>query len=405
MKNSDSYDKICSRCGKSYKYNRGIEIYRINKNVPLDLCKTCLKSDAAKKQMADMSPAEKNAVYQKISKANKKYYRQLSKDEQDKINKRLYDAVNNSDNRDDIIKKRNQSISDAFHRQDPGEQNRRIKMLRDSFREWYDDLPSDSPYKHGINTKCWWQSLNDEERSKMSRKLSEAQYRYLDNLSEEERIDRGKRISNSLKEYWKNLSSEERNNLISYRTEKIREYWNTLPDEDFQKWMEKRANGYNRYMNNLDHSENQCEQVFANILKSNNIEFVTHHYNEYVPSEFFSNYFYNPFSVHHTTSPYHAWDFMIKLNDDKFIYVDIDGSIHDREQANFFVRRNNMNFCIADYIEYNDSKRFYQTDGLDAYIIRAYYNHLHDDVEVVLLSDPYADITFRSFKEQILHIH
>lgn len=397
-----TYERICTRCGKSYKFCRAIELYRLHKNRPMNLCTSCIRSDSAKEQQLRMSQEEKDRVASKISISNKEYYKTISDDRRNEMREHLYKAIYGSERRDEIIEKRNKAISDAFKRQSKEEQERRIRMLRESFQKWYENVGRKlMPHQH----KEWWESSKGEEyRINLSKKLSDAQYKFLNSLSDEELEARRKHLSDTTKNWWKNMPSKERDDIIKRRSEKIREYWKNISEDDFKEWLEKRATGYNAYVKEMQQRENHCERLFFDMLKTSHLEFTVQEYNETVHPEFFDLYLYNPYSVHHTTSPYHAWDFMIKLKNDQLIFVDIDGSIHDRYQTNFEVRRSGLRYNIADYIQFNDSKREYQTDGLDAYIIKAYWGNLTDDVEVISLSDPYADITFRSFRETVLQI-
>jgi len=74
--------------------------------------------------------------------------------------------------------------------------------------------------------------------------------------------------------------------------------------------------------------------------------------------------------------PFHRWDFMI-ITEKENIFVDIDGSIHDPKQTNYYKKCLTGNCTLLSDIEnFYDSQRIYQTDNLPAYIIQCYDNKL-----------------------------
>ena len=81
---------------------------------------------------------------------------------------------------------------------------------------------------------------------------------------------------------------------------------------------------------------------------------------------------------------------------DKYILIDIDGSIHKLEQSKWIVD----GFDVGGYIQFNDSQRPYQTDGLDAYIIQCYDDKLTNDTKVLHLQTN-KEMSYKDFINEI----
>jgi len=97
-------------------------------------------------------------------------------------------------------------------------------------------------------------------------------------------------------------------------------------------------------------------------------------------------------------SPFHRWDFKILTNKCD-IFIDIDGSIHDESQNNYYRTLPSGNkILMKDLISFYDSQRKYQTDNSPAYIIQCYNDKLTLDDKVINI---YNDNNIMSLKEFI----
>jgi len=82
-------------------------------------------------------------------------------------------------------------------------------------------------------------------------------------------------------------------------------------------------------------------------------------------------------------SPFHRWDFKILTNKCD-IFVDIDGSIHDKNKHDYIVTNDyGVKFNLRDSIQFKDIQRKYQTDNSPAYIIQCYNDKLNIDCKVI----------------------
>ena len=71
--------------------------------------------------------------------------------------------------------------------------------------------------------------------------------------------------------------------------------------------------------------------------------------------------------------------------------------MHDPEKANYTTMYPNGEIInVAEFVAFNDSKRPYQTDGYDAYIVQCYDDKLTDDTPVVKIQTG-EKMSFKSF--------
>ena len=110
-----------------------------------------------------------------------------------------------------------------------------------------------------------------------------------------------------------------------------------------------------------------------------------------VHPDFYTTFPENPITHSKFVNPFHFWDFLVQLND-HYIFVDIDGSVHDSKNK------------TTGITEFNDSKRPYQTDGLDAYAILCYNDHLTFDTEVININTN-SKMSFKDFLTMLCRIN
>lgn len=130
------------------------------------------------------------------------------------------------------------------------------------------------------------------------------------------------------------------------------------------------------------------ELKFKEILDNNFIKYNMFEYNEVEHPRFHELFPFNPFSKRGNnygyTSPFHEWDFILLLNGTN-IFVDIDGSHHNIHILDYDATDINdeVKINMKDKQIFYDSQRLYQTDGLDAYIVKCYDNKINDTTPVI----------------------
>jgi predicted Fe-S protein YdhL (DUF1289 family) len=254
------------------------------------------------------------------------------------------------------------------------------------------------------SNKKYLNNLTDEEKIEFGRKISNG----LNNRSKEKKILHRKRISIGLKKYFDNLPYEERekksnknkkwynsqsdeykkNNRIKLQKASIN-YWNSnknrweiMSISDFHEQCRLSAIKFNKNNNSIPIMSTEIE--FDNILKKYHLDY-KYQYSNIIKHKDFDNIFpYNIVTDTNRISPYHRWDFIIYTKHGN-ILVDIDGSEHSIEPGLFIAK--DRNHDVGAKIQFNDSKRLYQTDGLDAYIIECYDDILNNNTKVLDLKN------------------
>lgn len=192
-----------------------------------------------------------------------------------------------------------------------------------------------------------------------------------------------KNLSEKQKAHWNKLSKDERKIAMLH----LIKYWDNINDEELDKW-------YKSHLDGMIESDallkGPTENIFCNDL--DNIPLLTKkvkykwQYRSQIKHPDFDKLFpFNKVTGGKFVNPYHIWDFII-YSESGNILIDIDGSIHNTGPG-IVKYSNEENIEFSDLIKFNDSQRPYQTDGLEAYIIRSYNNKLEDNTEVLVLKD------------------
>lgn len=410
---------ICSVCGKNFEISRQGIRYRTKHNVPLDICPDCQKVNSiqrSKTTRATMTDEQRRSWYEKISKARKKEYANMSEDEK----KKRFGYL-----REEAIKYRNsmtkeqkdaertrssmvfsnywaslsQEERDAKSRDlserwnsfsDEKKRNIRNKQSAAMKRNWSEKTEEERREAAERSKQYWesltetrrneikqhlthireeyWSSISDDERKLMNKKLSESAKKYQENMPPEKRLELNQLLSDKAKRRWANLPKEIRETWIDNARIGLQKYWDSISAEKRIEHFRKTADGMaNNYIFNPTPSEVQ----FINELNMLEIPYKYQWNNKSISDEF-----YNYYSI--DDNPYHVWDFNVHTRDGD-ILVDIDGSIHliPVGKCKAF-----DNLDLGELIQYRDTKRKYQTDNLRAYVVRAYQDKINKSVIV-----------------------
>ena len=291
--------------------------------------------------------------------------------------------------------KHNQGISNAW--KNKSEEDK--ESIKQKHRDAWNNKTKEEKIKHSLisseNLKKYWSELSEEEKERRRIESSIILQEYRETMTDIERININKKISNSSKSYWGNITNEElnyhKNNTSKYMLEwwrnaskeqleerslklsiKALEWWKNLTPDKYQEWNKKRMEGLNKYLSNLENYPTKTEKEFMNLLHMNSISYEWHWYTTIKYSDFDKLFPYNLISKNPYVSPYHEWDFKLNFIN-KSILVDIDGSIHDSNKTNYNITCwNGTKVKLSEYIKFNDSKRPYQTDGLESYVVQCY---------------------------------
>jgi hypothetical protein len=339
-----------------------------------------LHSDKILEYWNKLSEEEKMNRLYSLTEGNKQWWDSLTEEErklkvdnlQEKC-KQYWDSLS-----DEERKLHSDKILEYWNKLSEEEMVRKLQPLIDGKTQYWNSLTDEEKKLHSDKSKQWWGLLSDEEKITYSEKHKQ----YWNSLTDEEK----KLHSDKSKQWWGLLSDEEKKLIIN----KIRSWWNSLTNNEYNDWDRKRHEGYNNYFTNLDSyitkTEIQFKQQLDLLKFSNQIQDYEFQYVSQIIHDNFNELFpINPVTSSNV-SPYHKWDFIIIRNDGSKVLVDIDGSIHDPNKADYEVTSyDGFKINIIDIIKFNDSKRPYQTDGYESYIILAYDDNVSDDTKVLSL--------------------
>ena len=346
---------ICIDCGIEYTLSKAY--IRQHKDAPRR-CKECGKKHAA----AKISENYKNMTEEeKLNKTKgiRNYYKSLTPEEREAYMKPLYKGRDKyfstrSDEEKERMALEISNRNKKYHASLSEEEKQQYRQVR---KDAYDNFSQEKKDEFRIRSEKQWEGLSPEEIEERMQPLRKGYREWFDNMTEEEKEHRRQ----IMKDHWK------------YIREK-----NGSSDKSCLKTRSKESPNITK-----------TESEFMNHLNINNIKYEFQYLSKDKHPEF-DKYF--PAKNGNSISPYHSWDFMIHLRN-KDILVDVDGSIH----ANLDTKINNFNAFIKSY----DSRRPYQTDGLDAYIIKAYNNKVEDNTIVSNLKTN-EEIKFKDFLNTLI---
>lgn len=251
-------------------------------------------------------------------------------------------------------------------------------------------------------SKYRWDLRTDESKEEQIKRFIEAGKRYRESLTEEDIRQQVERMVRGHKEKFEN-DEEFRNKQIALLRKHCEEYWSSLtPDqlleinmkkkESFAKMsFEKKEEMLDKvYLSTKDAIQpTGTELEFIKYLNKYNIRYEFQYRNKNIHKDFYKIFSHNIKTGSNFVSGKHTWDFILYLRD-REILIDIDGSIH----ANLDTNINEFN----NKIEFDDNKRPYQTDGLDAYIVKCHDNKITDDTQVIKLNSKEV-YSFKQFIE------
>ena len=241
-----------------------------------------------------------------------------------------------------------------------------------------------------------------------------------------------KKISEKTKQGLQNMPQSSYDDMCKNRSIRKTEEWNNLTQTEYDERCDLIKNGMklpymdhveqerkiilrrnkesfiklpNIILHNLDMINNKPEIDFINLLRSFEypcIIFNYQWYNIYEHPKFHELFPYNPITGSKYVSPFHRWDFKILTNKCD-IFVDIDGSIHNKNNCDYIVTNDyGVKFNLRDSTQFNDSQRIYQTDNSPAYIVQCYDNELNFDCKVANVYNNNNIITLENFIKMLL---
>jgi len=326
---------ICSVCGTDVKILCNT-LKTKDKNIPWR-CRRC--NDDYRNAIYQSKPQEEKDIFvNKQANRTKQYWANLNDE----------DKKADSDRRKSVWDKR---LKEGDYRI--------IEAMVDGRAKWYDNLTNEQKEYYyqlrNIGRDKWWNTLSEEE------KLTHMQHPH-----------------EGFKVWYSNLSGEEQLEFMKPVCEGCQKFWNSLTPEGYQEWCVKHSIGYNKYLHQPKTYPNKNELQLTNMLDLNGIAFELQYHSVVKHPDFDSLFPLNIVTGSKLVDPTHSWDLKINLHD-KNILIDVDGSIHTIPPNKFITD----GIDVGAYVKFNDSKRPYQTDGYDAYIVLCYDDNLTGDTPVI----------------------
>ena len=294
------------------------------------------------------------------------------------------------------IEVQNKMVSKAKNRwanMSQDEYDNHCKKLSDADKKYWSNItPDDYKIRCEINQKIQ-DNLSNDKKKQRSEKVSKSKKEWWANLTDEKYIKMCLSNKSAADLLWLNRSENEKDHYIKLLHDGYKKWYNDMSLDEKDQWMYNISRGYgnmsldekDQWMynrsQNVSCKETSTELEFINILNLNKIDYNYQYANNYREPNFHDLFPENNIIKNNYVSPYHTWDFKLNLRD-KSILVDIDGSIHDPSKTDYCRKFKNININIKDFIQFNDSQRPYQTDGLDAYVIKCYDDKLRMNSEV-----------------------
>nr|DAR89240.1 MAG TPA: zinc-ribbon domain protein [Caudoviricetes sp.] len=347
-------DFTCPKCGKKFRIKFGS--WRKDKN-KIRYCASC-NTNMIYERINSLPKEEKEMFYKKRNDAVRKGWKNQTPEMKKKVSEERSRRFHNPDFRASFSK----ALSDRWKNMDQVKKHHIVARLQEGREEYWKD--EENKNFHSKRARKKWFNQTKEEQERILGALTKGRLDYYKNDTPERKRQRIQKSSESLKRFWKNLSKDEKDLRVKEMLNYLKPHFDSLSAGIM----------------------NANESKLSEFLNLYQLKYTYNWYNEEKHPDFDKLFPINPIRKGVYVSPYHAWDFKIEGIDSATL-VDIDGSIHDPKSSSNTVHDTHGNeFILYDYIAFKDSQRIYQTDGLDAYVIKCYDDQLSYNTPAVHLS-------------------
>lgn len=361
--------EYCKTCGASFILSKSGVRYRKANKIDMESCQHCIASIAIKRTKSIMDQTKIDEINQKISNAHKN----RSKEEKEKTSVLLKSIIDqrSDEKKQEIIQKmictnKSKSIE---------ERKKKSEKISKSWNDKSDGEKAIIGQRKSIAIKAFYKNESNEDRINRIARMSLAQL----NRSEEDKADSLIKFKNTMK----NRSLYE----MELWKKRISDYYKNESLNDFE--IRSYRNACGKVLSDKNKSKTECDLLF--IFKKFHIDTEYGYASKTVHPEFYKTFPINPVT-NQKVFPHHAWDFKVGN-----ILIDIDGSEHTIQPKEFITKDG---IDVGGLIQFNDSQRPYQADGMDAYIILAYNDKISDAISVFNLQNG-EYITFGVFLNMI----
>ena len=387
----------CQDCGCQFEISRSRHYKIMASDNPTFRCKPCYKYWRKNVWYNELPEEKRNELSSKRSELSKGVWANMSEEKKEETNQKK--SATRIDYTDEWKADVRERVQNTWQNKTAEEKAIHSEIRRRNTQAFWDNLDEmgleEMRAKMAEAQKVYNESLTEEEKAARAARIAEANHNFWESLSDEERALVLQIRSEAQKKQWSEKSDESRNYIISrlvqgridwwnslseeekiqYGLQHKEEFWDKMSEEEFKEWTRKASTGLKKA------DRNRLEVEFANILNVNHLPFDEQWSSEIEDPNFSTLFPHNTSTGSNKVSPFHCWDFKINCKSDP-VLVDIDGSIHDPNKAKSSIVKGNTVTTLREYIDFNDSKRPYQTDGMDAYVVQAYDNVIDNLIDV-----------------------
>ena len=311
-----------------------------------------------KKNWNNKSEEEQKELLQTLNEGRENYVANMTDEERVRVSEiRRINTQNRWDNMSDEEREKQVAMlqearNNYYESLSDEEKEARLNKLNEGFRNWRENMTDEDRARESAERKARWNKMTDAEKQKSLEVLHQEWTRWYNNMTDEEK-----------KEYRKSVNK----------------HWEEMTEEEFIEWTNKREEGITKMYEEMDKPQNVVELEFAADLDRYGINYEWQYLSKVIHPEFNKLFPHNPV-LDRRVSPFHRWDFIVITKHGDFL-VDVDGSFHDI--GNRYITK--FGSKIRSLIRFNDSKRFYQTDGKNAYIIQAFNDQIGPETPVFVV--------------------
>lgn len=225
----------CIDCGVEFmiSYSGYCARKRTDGDNPKFRCSECnrkYRSEKKRREMAEMDPEKKKAMYKKVSKGRKEFLAGLSPEEKDAMMNNINQGrtqwlENISPEEKERISK---AHSESNKRRWENTSNYDRYRISEEAKERWRNKPQEEKDAHAQHSKDMWVNRSEEKNNEIKEKFSEAKKEFWNGISTYKRNELSEKISNTLKEKWKEKPIDE----VLEISENHKSYYNNLSDEE-----------------------------------------------------------------------------------------------------------------------------------------------------------------------------
>lgn len=379
----------CNRCGKEFSITSKNYYKKIRSNSEFR-CPACRALENGERKVYRASHRSEQS---KLSIRRKK--QQSWANQSEDVKRLISERRRQYMSRDDIRKFYSDKARNQWLSKTPDEIIQWRQKISEGWKLWNDNLSESDKALMSYNNRIAWNNKSDEYKEFHIKRMQSGWRNWWNSLDNESKIYYQSLLKAGNHKWWESMTPEERHAFAKNNWDNLSQSWKDeiakkISDSFINKTYEEKILWNIRFMESTSKSgknkDSPNEIDFMNLLNIYDLKYSRMQFNNTAHDKFHELFPMNTVTGGTFVSPFHMWDFLIHCRNNQ-VFIDIDGSIHDPSKTNYDVRyQNGCIIKLSEYMQFNDSQRLYQTDGLDAYIVKCYDDKITYDTLVVKVS-------------------